>query len=98
MPFNVHGLKIKGKGPTSRGVRVETESGKEIEGITSLQITVLPDSLIEAVLGFASIEEINLEDLEGQLDLSDVQLIKELRRRGYRVVPDDSDLAQELHP
>lgn len=97
MPIDLTDICIRGTGPTSRDVKITTKGGEDIEGVSAIGISILPNALIDVTLHIQGAHLVDLEDLEASVKFDDISLVKELRRRGYEVNIDDSDIERELH-
>lgn len=89
-------INIKASGPLSTGVKITDEFGTSITGVTSVSVKIGVGELIETTLTVRGIDGLSLKGLETILKLKDQTMIAELKRRGYEVFLDDSDIEQEL--
>lgn len=97
MTIDLTKLKIRCKGLNPNDLEILTESGERVVGVFSMAINFAPGSLVNCAIGIQGISDIDLEESLATLNLDDPTLIKEVRRRGYTVTLDDSELEQELH-
>jgi hypothetical protein len=81
---------------SGNSVRLTTEDGQTINGVRRLRLDVSAGEPIKATLTVDG-PRVQLEGLPAELQVSDEDLLAEIRRRGYKAEIDDADLNAELH-
>ena len=75
----------------SQGTKVFTESGVEIPGVTSIDISLRPDSIVMAMIGIAT----NFDELVAMPEFSFDSVVGMALAHGYKLVPLDENCGAE---